>query len=64
MPWMWVIRVILSGSWRYSMHEFEPLKKMMSSESITDEETGAAIRSCFGNLDMWPIRMGPWAGWH
>jgi threonine synthase len=27
--------------------EFEPLKKMMSSESITDEETGAAIRTLF-----------------
>ena len=27
--------------------EFEPLKKMMSSESITDEETGTAIRTLF-----------------
>jgi threonine synthase len=27
--------------------EIEPLKKMMSSESISDEETGAAIRSLF-----------------
>ena len=27
--------------------EFEPLKKMMSSESITDEETGSAIRTLF-----------------
>ena len=27
--------------------EFEPLKKMMSSESITDEETGAAIKTLF-----------------
>jgi threonine synthase len=27
--------------------EFEPLKKMMSSESISDEETGVAIRTLF-----------------
>ena len=27
--------------------EFEPLKKMMSSESITDKETGEAIRTLF-----------------
>jgi threonine synthase len=27
--------------------EFEPLKKMMSSESISDEETGAAIRTLY-----------------
>src|SRR6185295_18724548 len=27
--------------------EFEPLKKMMSSESISDEETGSAINNIF-----------------